>query len=283
MGSLAGRSGLVTGGGTGIGFGIARRLLAQGAAVTIIGRREDVLAEAVARLRAELPQAAIRHRVCDVTQEDQVAAAVASAAGEGGHLDLLVANAGSGFPGAILDLAPDAWRYCCELNIVGTASCIKHAAKAMRARGGSIVTISSTGGSKVEKWMAPYSTTKAGLEMLTRCAALELAPFAIRVNCIQPGFVITEATEAHFTPGLRQRVIENTPLGRAGLPEEIGDAVLYLASDASRWVTGQVFGVDGGLNVPLGEDFESMCRALYGDARVDAWLRKPPAAGGGAG
>lgn len=280
MSLLRGKTALVTGGGTGIGFGVARRLVEHGAGVTIVGRREDVLAEAAARLRQTTPQARVKAQVCDVTQEDQVAAAVKAAAGDGGRLDVLVANAGSGFPGAILELGAEAWRYCCDLNILGTALCIKHGAKAMQERGGSIITISSTGGAKVEKWMAPYSTTKAGLEMLTRCAALELAPFQIRVNCIQPGYVTTEATEAYFPPDFKQRVVEHTPLGRPGTPAEIGDGVLYLASDLSRWVTGQVFGIDGGLNIPIGEDFEDMCRALQGDAAVDAWMAKPTSGAG---
>jgi NAD(P)-dependent dehydrogenase (short-subunit alcohol dehydrogenase family) len=268
-----GKRALVTGGGTGIGFGIARRLLEHGAYVLIVGRRADVLEEAVARLRQAVPEAALEQQVCDVTDEGQIEAAVKRAAGARGRLDLLVANAGSGFPGPITELTAEGWRYCCELNIIGSALCIKHAARAMQEHGGSIVTISSTSGVKVEKWMAPYSVTKAGLEMLTRCAAIELAPFQIRVNCIQPGFVETEATTAFLHPDLKRRCLEHTPLGGAGEPERIGDGVLYLASDMGKWVTGQVLGIDGGMNVPVGEDFEELARQIYGDACMNACVR----------
>ncbi len=267
---LAGKRALVTGGGTGIGFGCAQRLLEQGAEVLIAGRRDDVLAAAVGRLKAIVPEARVSFQVCDITIEDEVIASVGVAAGEGG-LDILVANAGSGYPGPILEAPVDAWQFCCELNIVGTATCIKHAARSMKDRGGgSIVTISSIGGSKVEKWMAPYSTTKAGLEMLTRCAAIELAPFQIRVNCIAPGYIDTEAISDNFSDEFIQELIAQTPLGRAGRPQEVGDAVVYLSADAGKWVTGQVLGICGGMIVSQGQDFEELNRMMYGDELMDS-------------
>ena len=136
--------------------------------------------------------------------------------------------------------------------------------------GGSIITISSVGGSKVEKWMAPYSTSKAGLEMLTRCAAVELAPFQIRVNCIAPGYIKTEALEDNFSEEFLAGLVERTPLGRAGAPEEVGDAVIYLSSDMGKWVTGQLFSVCGGMSIPQGDDFEELTRMMYGDEVMDA-------------
>lgn len=267
---LTGKRALVTGGGTGVGFGCARRLLGHGAEVLIVGRRDDVLEEAVGRLQALVPAASVSFQVCDITVEDEVIAAVRAAA-SGGGLDILVANAGSGYPGPILDAPVDAWQFCCELNIVGTATCIKHAALSMKDHGGgSIVTISSVGGSKVEKWMAPYSTSKAGLEMLTRCAAVELAPFQIRVNCIAPGYIDTEAISDNFTEEFIQELIDHTPLGRAGAPEEVGDAVVYLSADTSKWVTGQVLSVCGGMSIPQGDDFEELNRMMYGDELMDS-------------
>ncbi len=240
--------------------------------MTIAGRRDDVLEDAVARLKSSLPDARVGMQVCDITVEDEVEAAVSVAAGDGG-LDILVANAGSGYPGPILEAPIDAWQFCCELNIVGTAICIKHAGRSMRdTGGGSIVTMSSVAGSKVEKWMAPYSATKAGLEMLTRCAAVELAPFQIRVNCVQPGYVPTEATEEHLPEALREQMLRSTPLGRTGTAEEIGDAVVYLSGQASQWITGQVLGVCGGMSIPEGEDFEELNRSLYGDDIMDACI-----------
>jgi NAD(P)-dependent dehydrogenase (short-subunit alcohol dehydrogenase family) len=267
---LAGNKALVTGGGTGIGFGCAQRLLEQGAEVLIVGRRDDVLEEAVGRLKAIVPDGKVSFQVCDITNENEVKAAVDTAAGDGG-LDILVANAGSGYPGPILDAPVDAWQFCCELNIVGTATCIKYAGLVMKDHGGgSIITISSVGGSKVEKWMAPYSTSKAGLEMLTRCAAVELAPFQIRVNCIAPGYIKTEALEDNFSEEFLAGLVERTPLGRAGAPEEVGDAVIYLSSDMGKWVTGQLFSVCGGMSISQGEDFEELTRMMYGDEVMDA-------------
>ena len=271
---LTNKRALVTGGGTGVGFGCAQRLAEQGAEVLIVGRRDDVLADAVERLKAIVPDAKLSFRTCDITQEEDVQAAVRAAAGDDG-LDILVANAGSGYPGPILEAPVDAWQFCCELNIVGTATCIKHAGRSMREHGGgSIITISSVGGSKVEKWMAPYSTSKAGLEMLTRCAAVELAPFQIRVNCIAPGYIKTESIADNFSPEFVEDLIEHTPLGRGGEPEEVGDAVIYLASDMGKWVTGQVFSVCGGMSIPQGDDFEELNRMMYGDDVMDACVRR---------
>ncbi|MEM8609220.1 MAG: SDR family oxidoreductase [Myxococcota bacterium] len=271
---LNGKRALVTGGGTGVGFGCARRLAEHGAEVLIVGRRDDVLEDAVGRLRALVPEGKVGARVCDIVVEDEVIAAVEEASG-GGGLDILVANAGSGYPGPILEAPIDAWQFCCELNIVGTASCIKHAALSMKDHGGgSIVTISSVGGSKVEKWMAPYSTSKAGLEMLTRCAAVELAPFEIRVNCIAPGYIKTEALADNFSEGFLAELVSSTPLGRGGEPEEVGDAVVYLSAESGRWVTGQILGVCGGMSIAQGDDFEELNRMMYGDEVMDGVMGK---------
>ncbi|MGB5265882.1 MAG: SDR family oxidoreductase [Polyangiales bacterium] len=271
---LAGKRALVTGGGTGVGFGCAQRLLEHGAEVLIVGRRDDVLEEAVARLEAIVPEGQVSFQVCDIVVEDEVIAAVDAAAGDGG-LDILVANAGSGYPGPILDAPVDAWQFCCELNIVGTATCIKHAALSMKDHGGgSIVTISSVGASKVEKWMAPYSATKAGLEMLTRCAAIELAPFQIRVNCIAPGYIDTESISDNFSEEFIKDLVAETPLGRAGQPQEVGDAVVYFSADSGKWVTGQILGVCGGMIIAQGQDFEELNRMMYGDELMDSAIGK---------
>lgn len=268
-GSLIGRTALVTGGGTGVGFGCARRLLEQGATVTIAARRLDVLTAAADRLRTAVPGAQVRLQTCDVTIEEEVAAAVGAAAAADGQLDIAVANAGSAAPGPILALTAEHWRYACDLNILGSAFTIKHAALAMQRRGGSIVAISSGAGVQVPKYMATYGVTKAGLEMLVRCAAVELAPFKIRVNCIQPGYVPTEGTAQGFDEASEKEVIKHTPLGRPGTAEEIGDAVLYFCAASGAWVTGQTIGVDGGLTIPVGEDFETLCRRMYGDELMD--------------
>ena len=268
MGKLDGRRALVTGGGTGIGFGCARALAAEGAEVTIAGRRVDVLEQAAGRLRDQGFE--VGFVGCDITEEEPVRAAV-EAARRGGRLDILVANAGSGFPGAILQLEAAAWDFCMKLNVTGTALCIKHAGLVMKEQGGgSIVAISSTSGTKVQPWLAPYVVSKRALDMLVRCAAVELAPHGIRVNSVQPGYVPTEVMEVVTPPELHATLEAAAPLGRAGTPADIGNCIAFLASDDAGWITGQVFGVDGGLNIPVMPSMGAMAKRVYGEALVEA-------------
>ena len=113
--------------------------------------------------------------------------------------------------------------------------------------------------------------TKAALEGLVRCAALELAPFKIRVNCIRPGYVPTEGTAMAFDDQEAAQLVEQTPLRRSGRAEEIGEAVVYFAAESGAWVTGQVLAVDGGMAIPVGADFEGLCRRVYGDEAMRRW------------
>jgi NAD(P)-dependent dehydrogenase (short-subunit alcohol dehydrogenase family) len=266
--SLAGRYALVTGGGTGIGRGIARCLLREGASVTLAARRLEVLEQAADALRAEIPGAKVQAIACDVTDEKQVEAAVSAAAGRDGALDIAVANAGSAVPGPFLLLAADAWRFCCELNIVGTANTLRQAALAMREGGGSLIAISTAASTAPEKSMAAYTATKAAVDMLVRCAALELGPYDIRVNAIQPGYVPHETLDAVFPEALARDLIARTPLGRAGAPEDIGALVVHLARVESRWITGQVIAVDGGMTVQPMADLTALSEGIYGAERV---------------
>jgi NAD(P)-dependent dehydrogenase (short-subunit alcohol dehydrogenase family) len=258
-GELEGRRALVTGGGTGIGFGCATQLVAAGAQVTIAGRRADVLDDAAARLGGD-----VRTVTCDITDEAQVAEAVRVAA-DGSNLDVLVANAGSGYPGAILQMGAEGWDFCLQLNVTGTALCIKHAGLVMKEHGGgSITAISSTSGTKVQPWLAAYVVSKAALDMLVRCAAVELSPHAIRVNSIQPGYVPTESMQAAASPELDRTLRAAAPLGTAGEADDVGRVVAFLAGEGGRWITGQVFGVDGGLNVPVMPSMASIAERMYG-------------------
>jgi 3-oxoacyl-[acyl-carrier protein] reductase len=271
MGLMTGKYSLVTGGGTGIGFGIARRFLEEDAAgVLIVGRREVVLKDALERLLELVPDAPLKSMVCDITVEEQVQQAVEAACDSQGQLDTMVCNAGTGFPNPILEADLNAWKSMCDLNIIGTLACIKSAAQKMKTKGGSIVTISSVEGGKCGKWMGSYSTTKAGLEMLTKCAALELAPFNIRVNSIRPGYIPTEVLQTSMAPEWRERCVEHTLLGRPGTPEEIGDAALYFASDMGKWTTGTQLSVCGGMGLPVGETFDELAELIYGEEKMQA-------------
>lgn len=269
MGSLQGAHALVTGGGTGIGRGIAAALLRDGAVVTIAGRRVDVLAATADELRDEIPRAEVRTVACDVTDSDQVAAAVAGAVGSDGRLDIAVANAGSAVPGPFLLLDDRAWRFCCDLNIIGTASTFRHAALAMREHGGSLVAISTAAAAAPEVSMAAYTATKAAVDMLVRSAAWELGVYGIRVNSIRPGFVRTDATVGSFSDELAADLVQRSALRRSGEPADIASLVVHLARPESAWITGQVIAVDGGMTVQPMADLSEISRRIYGAARVD--------------
>src|ERR1700712_990506 len=159
--TLEGAHALITGGGTGIGRGIAASLARQGAVVTIAARRLEVLETPAEQLRAEVPGSQVRVAVCDVTVAEHVEAAVAVAVAPDGRLDVAVANAGSAVPGPFLLLDDKAWRFCCDLNIIGTASTFRYAALAMRQHGGSLIAISTAASSAPEVSMSAYTSTKA--------------------------------------------------------------------------------------------------------------------------
>ncbi len=266
--TLEGAHALITGGGTGIGRGIATCLAREGALVTIAARRQDVLEAAADQLRTEIPGAEVRVAICDVTVAEQVEAAVAVASAPDGRLDIAVANAGTGIPGPFLLLDDKAWRFCCDLNIVGTASTFRHAALAMREHGGSLVAISTAASSAPEVSMAAYTSTKAAVDMMVRAAAWELGVYGIRVNSILPGYVPTDSTEGSFTPGLSQDLLARSALKRNGTPEDIGALVVHL-SQPGGWITGQVIGVDGGMTVQPMADLTDLSRRIYGDAAVN--------------
>jgi len=274
MGSLAGKNALVTGGGTGIGFGIATALLREGANVTIAARREEVLVEAVEKLvESGFDANRIQSVACDVTDEEQVANAVAQSvahapdqASRGANLDILVNNAGSGMPGVLMNLDANGWRYCSDINIVGPALCMKHAALVMKENGGgSIINISSVSATKYQPWLIAYNATKAGQDMLTKSAAVELAQHKIRVNAVSPGFVKVN----DFMKDVEEGYAHITPARRHGQPSDIAAGVLFFASEASEWVTGQVLGVDGGASVPLMLDMGPTAKMLYGDEVIE--------------
>lgn len=275
-GSLAGKRALVTGGGTGIGVGISRRLLQEGATVTIVGRRSEVLDETGSALAEEFEGSRIRWTTCDITQEAQVKDAVAFA-GDGEGLDIAVANAGGSGSGGLapfLELNQEAWVDVCRLNIVGTANTIREAALSMRGRGGAIVAISSAGSAGPEVCFSHYSSSKAAVDMLVRNAAQELGDFGIRVNAVQPGVVPSEIAAEAWAGNEDQyaHILKNSPLGRTGTAEEIGDAVVFLAGPSSAWITGQILGVDGGLTLHLVANLQGLARKIHGDDVVNRSL-----------
>ncbi|MGD1110260.1 MAG: SDR family oxidoreductase [Mycobacterium sp.] len=270
MSTFDGRSVLITGGGTGIGKGCAQHFLAHGATVTIAGPDGDVLESAAAELRDATGNDAVRTAVCDVTEEELVQRAVATATEDGG-LDVLVANAGTGWPGPVQLMDKAQWHIAYDVNVVGTALCIKHASPVMRSRGtGAVVAISSVEAVRASRFMPAYNVTKAALDTLVACAARELGPLGIRVNGIRPGVVLTEAVRAQLTEKSLQAGLRQTYLGRLGSPADIAKAVGFLASEDASWVTGQMLNVCGGLSVHDGANYEGLARMVFGDSAIDA-------------
>jgi NAD(P)-dependent dehydrogenase (short-subunit alcohol dehydrogenase family) len=268
--AIEGYAALVTGGGSGIGLGAAKRLAADGAHVTICGRTEERLAAASDEIRAVAANGVrVQHAVADVTIEDDVAAAVALATEPTDALDVLFACAGGSLhlgPIAVSDT--QAWRETIELNIVGTFLSIKHAAPVMARRGGgSIIGMSSIAGTTTHKYMSAYCVGKAGIEMLVKVAADELGPSNIRVNAVEPGLVDTELVSFITAGGeLLDDYLKQMPVSRVGTVDDIASAVRFLAGPESSWVTGEMLAVDGGHHLRRGPNYGLVVEPMYGDA-----------------
>ena len=258
-GNLQGYSVLVTGGGTGIGTGCAIELAADGAAVTICGRRAEVLEAAAEKIKAEADfGGSVQIVTGDVTSEDDVKAIVEKALAPTGKLDGCVANAGGG--GMLFgyeNMDTDEFIRVMNLNILGTMLCIKHTLPHMiAAGGGSFIGMSSLAGHITHNWFGAYPVSKAGIEAMIRNAADENGAHGVRFNAIRPGFVATEIMEGIPRDSeIYQSYIDNTPMGDVAYPEDIGQLAHFLISPASRWITGQCINVDGGHSLRRGPDF----------------------------
>lgn len=253
---VAGKIAFVTGGGTGIGRACAKRLVDAGATVVIAGRREAVLIEACAALGK-----AASWQVCDVANEEAVAAAVDNAVALHGGIDLAVNAAGMGGGGNVLQLDTAGFDAVLRVNLLGLYASLRAEVRAMLAagRGGSIVNISSIAAVLTHKGMPSYCVSKAGVNMLTRCLADDLGHKGIRVNAVMPGLVETDivAPLLSVEPAI-DAYRAQMPLGRPGQPDEVAGMVLTLLGDRAAWVTGQCIGVDGGNTLRAAPDFSVM-------------------------
>ena len=266
---LEGVGALVTGGGSGIGLGIAARLAADGATVTICGRTASRLEEAVAESSPAAGPGSLHAIVADVTDEGAVAAAVRAAEEHaGGPLGAVVANAGGSTSiGPVTQLDVAAWNDTMAMNLTGTMLALKHGAASMvRGGGGSFVAISSTAGSLTHPWFGAYGPSKAAIDQLCRQAADELGPSLVRVNSVCPGLIDTELV-GFITAGgpVLDSYRENTPIDRVGTTADIAAIVRFLVGPESTWLTGQTIAVDGGQSLRRGPSLASALEPLFGD------------------
>jgi peroxisomal 2,4-dienoyl-CoA reductase len=251
---LRGQVALVTGGGTGIGFGIATSLAAAGADVAIASRKPEHLEPAAEQLRTlggKVSAVAV-----NVREPESVAQMVQQVSQRHGRLDILVNNAAGNFYAPSAALSPNAWRAVVETDLYGTFYCCQAVHPLMKTQGGGrIVSISMTLHYRGWPLMAHATAAKAGVDALTRTLALEWARDRVTVNAVAPGPIPTEGVKKAFTPpgtdapdlfGMEKYASESIPLGRWGTPEDIGHMVTYLASPAGAWITGAVMVVDGG-------------------------------------
>lgn len=267
--SLTDRTYLVTGGGSGIGKGVAAALVNAGARVMIVGRNADRLAGAVADIEASAGDSggAVRYEPADITNEDEIARAVEAATAWSGRLHGAVHCAGgSESIGPITQLDSEAWRRTVDLNVNGTMYVLKHSARELvRGGGGSFVGISSWAASNTHRWFGAYGPTKSAIDHMMQVAADELGASWVRVNGIRPGLIRTEMVEPIFqAPDVRDDYLINTPLPRAGEVEDVAMLALFLLSDAASFITGQVINVDGGISLRRGPDFTAMFEPMYG-------------------
>ncbi len=245
MGKLDGKVAIVTGGASGIGKRTAEVFVEEGARVLIA----DVNSDGIGALIGQLGHNYADGAVVDVRDEAAVERMVQQAVRRFGRLDIAFNNAGIGGFSPIQDYPLDDFKTVLDVSLTGTFLCIKHEAKHLieAGQGGSIINVTSLNAIQPTEGFAAYCSAKAGLAMLTKVAALELGRHRIRVNAIGPGLIHTPATEAlRQAPGVYDAFLRETPIGRAGEPEDVARLAVYLASDESSLMTGQSLYIDGG-------------------------------------
>jgi len=243
---FTGKVALVTGGSRGIGRATALRLAELGAAVAVNYTRDADAAEAVVgRIKAAGGRGVAIQ--ADVSDYNQVKTMVETVLSEFDRLDVLINNAGITRDGLVIRLSQEDWADVIAINLSGAFNCVQAAAKKMiKQRQGSIVNVSSVVGVTGNAGQANYASAKAGLIGLTKSVARELASRNIRVNAVAPGFIATEMT-GKLDEDIKASIAEKIPLGRFGTVEEVAEAIVWLASDASGYITGQTLIIDGGL------------------------------------
>lgn len=242
---LKNRVAIITGGARGIGKAIALTFAREGAKVALI----DVEQERLGASREEIGKNGGKAiaLICDITKSFEVKAMVNQVKKTFGRIDILVNNAGIIRRGTIETVTEEDWDRVIEVNLKGTFNCSKAVVEAMKSqRYGKIVNISSIAGKMGDITSAPgYGPSKAGIDALTKTLARQLAPYGINVNAVSPHAIETEMS-AQWSEERRKEIIASIPLGRLGTPQDVADAVLFLASDESSFITGEILDVNGG-------------------------------------
>ena len=247
--SFAGKTIIVTGATSGIGRAAAEAFGRDGGSVVLVGRQETVLADVADAVRGAGGQAATV--AADLTATDAPGRVVNAALAAFGHIDVLVNAAGVIASGALEATTDDIWDTMMAVNLRAPFRLMREAAPHLTARKGSIVNVSSVNGLRSFPGVLAYCVSKAGVDHLTRCAAIEMAPAGVRVNAVNPGVTVTNLhrrsgmDETKYAAFL-ERAKETHPLGRPGRPDDIAELILFLASDRAGWMTGETIPIDGG-------------------------------------
>jgi NAD(P)-dependent dehydrogenase (short-subunit alcohol dehydrogenase family) len=246
--SVEGKVAIVTGGGTGVGAGIAREFAANGAAVLIASRKAENLEKVRDQIRKE--GGACEFNICDVRDPAAVDEMIAAAVRHFGRLDVLINNHGASLKIPSLQLSPNAWKAIVAVNLDGVFFCSRAAARQFigQKTGGTIINISSEASLTGFAIYPPYAAAKAGVNNLTKTHSAEWAQYDIRVNCLILGPIETPAWELLLDEETKRRMAATRALKRLGTPEEIAYPCIFLASDASSYITGAVIEVCGGVD-----------------------------------
>ena len=257
MPKLNGEVAIITGAAhpAGIGYAIARALLAEGAAVTIVDLEAEACVAAATRLEQEFAESGMEVRAplalaADVRDRAALEGVVGQTVDRFGRLDVLVSNAGIAQPRRIMDISAEDWSATLDINLRGMLN-LTQAALPRLADGGRIVAIASIAAQRGGGLLGGphYAASKGGVLSLAKSMARELGPRGIRVNCVNPGVIITGMNATAFDGKTRQRILDSIPLGRFGTPQDVADVCLFLASPQSGYLTGTAIDINGGMHM----------------------------------